>query len=138
MRIYEVDERDIEKKYLDSLSLIVAAYLMSVIVLEDLFGFQLLGRLICFVLLMVLLVSPLFLAIKASRKSSRVMDESRLLVREDRIAYRRLPNDNEVDLDTNEQDQNLLKAVRTVDFWILLLAMACGRGKQIQFGSVFT
>jgi hypothetical protein len=62
VRIYEVDEGDIEKKYLDSLSLIVAAYLMSVIVLEDLFGFQLLGRLICFVLLMVLLVSPLFLA----------------------------------------------------------------------------
>jgi len=104
---------------------------MSVIVLEDLFGFQLLGRLITFVLLMVLLVSPLFLAIKASRKSSRVMDESRLLVREDRIAYRRLPNDNVVDLDTNEQDQNLLKAVRTVDFWILLLAMACGMGSGL-------
>lgn len=46
VRIYEVDEGDIEKKYLDSLSLIVAAYLTSVIVLEDLFGFQLLGRLI--------------------------------------------------------------------------------------------
>lgn len=107
MRIYEVDEGEIEKKYLDSLSLIVAAYLMSVTVLEDLFGFQLLGRLMSFVLLLVLLVSPLFLAIKASRKSSRVMDESRLLVREDRIAYRRLPNDNEVDLDTNEQEQNL-------------------------------
>lgn len=86
MRIYEVDEGEIEKKYLDSLSLIVAAYLMSVTVLEDLFGFQLLGRLMSFVLLLVLLVSPLFLAIKASRKSSRVMDESRLLVREDRIA----------------------------------------------------
>lgn len=107
MRIYEVDEGEIEKKYLDSLSLIVAAYLMSVTVLEDLFGFQLLGLLMSFVLLLVLLVSPLFLAIKASRKSSRVMDESRLLVREDRIAYRRLPNDNEVDLDTNEQEQNL-------------------------------
>jgi uncharacterized membrane protein len=86
VRIYEVDEGEIEKKYLDSLSLIVAAYLMSVTVLEDLFGFQLLGRLMSFVLLLVLLVSPLFLAIKASRKSSRVMDESRLLVREDRIA----------------------------------------------------
>jgi len=107
VRIYEVDEGEIEKKYLDSLSLIVAAYLMSVTVLEDLFGFQLLGLLMSFVLLLVLLVSPLFLAIKASRKSSRVMDESRLLVREDRIAYRRLPNDNEVDLDTNEQEQNL-------------------------------
>jgi len=86
VRIYEVDEGEIEKKYLDSLSLIVAAYLMSVTVLEDLFGFQLLGLLMSFVLLLVLLVSPLFLAIKASRKSSRVMDESRLLVREDRIA----------------------------------------------------
>ncbi|KAJ6977381.1 hypothetical protein NC653_029323 [Populus alba x Populus x berolinensis] len=104
VRIYEVDEGDIEKKYLDSLSLIVAAYLMSVIALEDLF---------------------------ASRKSSRVMDESRLLVREDRFAYRRLPNDNEVDLDTNEQEQNLLQAVRTVDFWILLLAMACGMGSGL-------
>ncbi|KAJ6882113.1 hypothetical protein NC651_028660 [Populus alba x Populus x berolinensis] len=104
VRIYEVDEGDIENKYLDSLSLIVAAYLMSVTVLEDLF---------------------------ASRKSSRVMDESRLLVREDRIAYRRLPNDNEVDLDTNEQEQNLLQAVRTVDFWILLLAMACGMGSGL-------
>lgn len=59
------------------------------------------------------------------------MDESRLLVREDRIAYRRLPNDNEVDLDTNKQEQNLLQAVRTVDFWILLLAMACGMGSGL-------
>ncbi|CAK7322903.1 unnamed protein product [Dovyalis caffra] len=133
VRIHEVDEGDIEKKYLDGLSmvaLIVAAYLVSVIILEELFSFQLLVRLISFVMLMVLLLSPLFVAIKASKKTTRVMDESEL-AREDPIDYHRLPNDNEGDVDTNEQDLNLSQAMRTVDFWILFLAVACGMGSGL-------
>lgn len=139
VRIYEVNERD-ENRYVDRFSLIaliVVAYLMSVIVLEHLFSFNFVVRVISFVLLLVLLLSPLFVAIKAL-ENSRVVDGSKMLAGQDPVEYHQLPNVSEGDVENYEQcslpmvrDLNLLQALRTVDFWILFLAMACGMGSGL-------
>ncbi|EEF52101.1 protein NUCLEAR FUSION DEFECTIVE 4 [Ricinus communis] len=135
VRIYTVSEGD-EKKYLDSFSVIalfLAAYLMIIIILEHVFSFQFTVRIIAFVLLMMLLMSPLFVAIKVPEKESDIVSERNQLVdeskRDDPAGYISLPSNPEHD--NGVYEKNLFQAARTVDFWILFLAMACGMGSGL-------
>ncbi|KDP31187.1 hypothetical protein JCGZ_11563 [Jatropha curcas] len=145
--IHNVSEED-EKKYLDIFSLIalvLAAYLMIIIILEHMFSFQFPVRVIAFVLLMVLLVSPIFVAIRAQERNSDIvsernqfLDESKVLARHYPTGYQSLPSGSGCDSSVNEKNSldnveglNLFKAVQTVDFWILFLAMACGMGSGL-------
>ncbi|KAF2311364.1 hypothetical protein GH714_022081 [Hevea brasiliensis] len=141
VRIHSVSEAE-EKKYLDSfsvISLVLAAYLMIIIILEHVFSFQFSVRVVAFILLILLLVLPLFVAIKAREKNSDIIsernhlvDESKLLARHGATGYRSLPGDPEGDnCLQNDEDVNLLQAACTVDFWILFLAMACGMGSGL-------
>ncbi|OAY30975.1 protein NUCLEAR FUSION DEFECTIVE 4 [Manihot esculenta] len=141
VRIHSVSEGD-EKKYLDSfsvVSLVLAAYLMIIIILEHVFSFQFSMRVVAFILLMLLLVSPIFVAIKTREKNSdiisernQLVDESKMLARHGPSGYRSLPDDPEgSSCLQNDQDLNLLQAACTVDFWILFLAMACGMGSGL-------
>ena len=158
VRISNTNEGD-EKKHLDSFSLIalvIAAYLMAIIILEHIFLFQFAIPVIAFVLLMLLLASPLCIAIRAHQRDSdrisqtpvierdQLMDDPNQLVaekiyaRQDSAGYHYLPSSTDQEMDNNdrrtlqaEQNLNLLQAMRTVDFWILFLAMACGMGSGL-------
>lgn len=158
VRINNTNEGD-EKKHLDSFSLIalvIAAYLMAIIILEHIFLFQFAIPVIAFVLLMLLLASPLCIAIRAHQRDSdrisqtlaierdQLTDDPNQLVAEkiyasqDSAGYCYLPSSTDQEMDNNdrrtlqaEQNLNLLQAMRTVDFWILFLAMACGMGSGL-------
>ncbi|KAJ4851361.1 hypothetical protein Tsubulata_006676, partial [Turnera subulata] len=127
VRIHSSKEGN-EKKYLDYFSLValvLAIYLMVIIILEHLLSFQYQVRFTSFVLLMVLLVSPLLIAIKARRDcSSSLVSENERLLDEPKMPERH-------DYVGGHEDLNLLQAVSTLDFWILFLAMACGMGSGL-------
>lgn len=134
-----------EKKHLDCFSLIalvVAAYLMVVIILENILTFRLSVRVVTFVLLMLLLASPFCIAIRAHERDSdrishalftereQLMDDpNQLDVRQDSAGCEMESKDNRT-LQA-EENVNLLQAMHTIDFWLLFLAMACGMGSGL-------
>lgn len=84
VRISNTNEGD-EKKHLDSFSLIalvIAAYLMAIIILEHIFLFQFAIPVIAFVLLMLLLASPLCIAIRAHQRDSDRISQSPVIERD--------------------------------------------------------
>ncbi|KAE8670781.1 transcription initiation factor IIB-2-like [Hibiscus syriacus] len=122
VRIYDTNEPE-EKKLLDDVScvaLLVAAYLMSVIILDHLFDFRFLVRIFTFVVLLLLLSSPLFIVLRAGERDSPPSMNRSLISEEQR--------------DFQEEDKynlNLLQAMCSVEFWILFFAMACGMGSGL-------
>lgn len=148
-----------EKKHLDCFSLIalvVAAYLMVIIILENILTFRLSVRVVTFVLLMLLLASPFCIAIRAhERDSDRIshslfiereqlmddpnqVDAEKIYVRQDSAGYHHLPSSTGQEMDGKgnrtlqaEENVNLSQAMHTIDFWLLFLAMACGLGSGL-------
>ncbi|KAK2377656.1 protein NUCLEAR FUSION DEFECTIVE [Trifolium repens] len=122
-----------EKKYLNIFSLmalVIAAYLMIVIILENIFTLQLSIRIFTFILLMALLASLLCIALKAHEKcasnsaaESFLAEGSNLIAREDSSSNQRTMRQGE--------NLNLFEAVKTVNFWILFVSMACGMGSGL-------
>ncbi|GAU22191.1 hypothetical protein TSUD_252190 [Trifolium subterraneum] len=122
-----------EKKYLNIFSLtalIIAAYLMIVIILENIFILQLPIRIFTFILLMMLLASLLCIAFKAHEKcasnsasESFLAEGSNLIAREDSSSNQRTMQQGE--------NLNLFEAAKTVNFWILFVSMACGMGSGL-------
>ena len=123
VRIHNTNEGD-EKKHLDSFSLIalvIAAYLMAVIILENIFTFQLAIRVVAFVLLMLLLASPLCIAIRAhQRDSDRIsqiafierdqliddsnqLDAEKIYVKQDSAGHHYFPNSTDQEMDSNDR-----------------------------------
>ncbi|OMO61466.1 Nodulin-like protein [Corchorus olitorius] len=157
VRIYDTNEQDDhEKKLLNALSflaLLVAAYLMVVIILEHIFTLQFYLRVIIFVVLLVLLASPLCIALRAVKRyiHQNLFSEGHMLLDEpqqpdvgkktteqDPACDHRFPNDPDQDMDDNDtrnpqegENLNLLQAMCTVNFWILFFAMACGMGSGL-------
>ncbi|KAK3031731.1 hypothetical protein RJ639_036611 [Escallonia herrerae] len=153
VRIFSTKDID-EKKHLDGFSaiaLIVAAYLMAVIILEDSFTLPLSARIFILAVLVILIASPIFVAIKARHGDSlrfsrtalieenQLSDDSDQLdagtyVRRDPRGYDQVPDiaDHETGIsDTTVgwvENLNLLQAMHTGNFWFLFLAMACGMG----------
>ncbi|XP_010539949.1 PREDICTED: protein NUCLEAR FUSION DEFECTIVE 4-like [Tarenaya hassleriana] len=142
--IYETSNMD-EKKHLggiSAISLIIAAYLMAVIILKNTFGLSSWANIIALVCLLVLLASPLLIARRAYRES---LENSLSPVQSPLIgspkpttSSKKIPeedsqieghcNENPV---PNEESLNLLQAMRSVDFWLLFLAMICGMGSGL-------
>lgn len=119
VRIYDTKEQE-EKKLLNAIScvaLLLAAYLMAVIIVDHLFIFQLLVRVPTFVVLLLLLSSPLciVLSLRARVKDSPVIHQSLISTRDS----------------LEEYNLNLLQAMGSVNFWILFFAMACGMGSGL-------
>ncbi|KAJ0048653.1 hypothetical protein Pint_15301 [Pistacia integerrima] len=157
VRIYDKNEGDVKNLNSYSLiALIVAAYLMVIIILENIFTLPGLVRFFVFVVLLFLLVSPLYFAIREQeRDSGRIsgtafcegeqitadphqMDARKMIARQDPTGYQCLPSSLGEEMDTNDErasqwseNLNLLQAMCTVDFWILFLAMACGMGSGL-------
>ncbi|CAH2059442.1 unnamed protein product [Thlaspi arvense] len=131
VRVYESVTTS-NKKHLDGLSvisLIIAAYLMVIIMVQNVLGLPRSMQIFSFVLVIVLLASPILVAVRASREEKQslstldypVLDTSALL---DFPSPDIFPDG---DLVVTE-DSNILEAMSTVNFWLLFLAMLCGMG----------
>uniref|UniRef100_A0A5B7AVH9 Major facilitator superfamily (MFS) profile domain-containing protein n=1 Tax=Davidia involucrata TaxID=16924 RepID=A0A5B7AVH9_DAVIN len=126
VRIYHVSSKD-DKKYLNGfamVALIIAAYLMILIILENVFTFPFWARILTFVVLLLLLTSPLRTAIKAQRedswRSSQTLSiEKSLLIDTENHEF------------GEDMNMNLLQAMRTMNFWLLFVAMICGMGSGL-------
>ncbi|CAL5372473.1 unnamed protein product [Camellia sinensis] len=158
VRIYRTSEGD-EKKHLNGFSLIaliIAAYLMVIIILENILSLPLLAHIFTFVILILLLASPLCIAIKAQLSESRsisstseigedpLMDDpnqfaaEKIHARQDLSGYHQIHSRADQEIDTNVkktlqlgENLNLLQAMCTSSFWLLFVAMACGMGSGL-------
>ncbi|KAL3528292.1 hypothetical protein ACH5RR_007614 [Cinchona calisaya] len=148
-----------EKKYLNFFSLaavILAVYLMAVIIIENILTFLLSVRISTFVLLILLLVSPLRIVIKAEKEKARriirsLLEENQLMydgnqldsnavqTRQDPEGHYEIPGDageemnasNERAIPERGENLNLLQSICTVDFWLLCFTSACGMGSGL-------
>ncbi|KAK8362154.1 hypothetical protein V6Z12_A03G084000 [Gossypium hirsutum] len=135
VKIYKTTTFD-DKNHLNAFSaiaLIVAAYLMLAIILENIFSFPVWGRTITFVILLVLLASPVGIAAKALKEEKDPLER-----------YHQIPGEPDqttvgsssgVDLfrddEDDEKDMNLFQAMVTVNFWLLFITMICGMGSGL-------
>ena len=155
VKIYKTNTGN-DKKHLNCFSavvLIIAGYLMIIIILENIFSLPLWAHIFTFILLLLLLASPLGIAIQAQKDDSKgfletfsfesnpSMDNiesmgasSETLIAKD-LAYHELPSGEDqvnVALDDktlfDEEGMNLLQAMCTVNFWLFFIAIVCGIG----------
>ncbi|KAG6389970.1 hypothetical protein SASPL_151445 [Salvia splendens] len=116
-----------DKTYLNGFSLIsmvVAAYVMLLIILENVFVLAPWMRALTLTILFLILSSPLHVAVKANKheaekQSSLPSLKAPLIV------------DNAVTRKPNESELNLVQALRTLSFWLLFVAMLCGMGSGL-------
>ncbi|MED6122700.1 hypothetical protein PIB30_042328 [Stylosanthes scabra] len=157
VRIYEVCDNNY-KKHLNGFSVvtvIIVAYLMFIIILQNFINLSTWGRMLTFVMLMVLLALPYGIAIKAQWEESRNFahtfsferapstDNQKLITSSsyspsvDQSEYQELPSDagqvplNLDDMLPQEQEMNLLQAMCTIDFWMLFVTMISGLGSGL-------
>lgn len=158
VRTYETNDGH-DDKHLNRLSLtalVLAAYLLILIVLENTFTLQPWARIIIFLLLLLFLFSPLIIAINAQREeicrtspptlASRtplLHDNESVETKKNYAAgvpvenhdsqlHARLEND-VLENHTRQigEEMNLLQAITTMDFWLLFVAMICGMGSGV-------
>ncbi|KAK3031730.1 hypothetical protein RJ639_036610 [Escallonia herrerae] len=129
-----------EKKHLNGFSAIAltaAAYLMILIILENIVTFPLWARIFTFAVLLLLLSSPLTTAISAQTEDSQRLSTTISVVRtplidhsepaeltvKDELTASNMPHVGE--------EMNLLQATRTLNFWLLFIAVMCGMGSGL-------
>ncbi|ESQ52032.1 hypothetical protein EUTSA_v10016523mg [Eutrema salsugineum] len=131
VRVYETVTTS-DKKHLDGLSvisLIIAAYLMFIITVQNILGLSRSMQIFSFVLVLFLLASPLLVAVRALREEKQtlssldcpVLDTSALLISPSPNVFPGLDH-------VVTEDSNILEAMSTMNFWLLFLAMLCGMG----------
>ncbi|KAK2663917.1 hypothetical protein Ddye_002491 [Dipteronia dyeriana] len=155
VRIHANNSED-DKKHLNALSaaaLIMVAYLMILIILENIFTLGSSERIVTFIFLMLLLASPLGIAFRAQREDAERLVFSQTFSTDERnslvyntepiasMAYHdQLPGDDscqsvQATLDENiiqiEENMNLQQVICTGNFWLLFIAMICGLGSGI-------
>ncbi|EYU24433.1 hypothetical protein ABFS82_04G162500 [Erythranthe guttata] len=132
VRVHHVQSRGDEKKYLNGFSLIsviLAAYLMFLIIIGNIFALSQWIRVLTLVVLLVLLSSPIKIAVEANKDDLQIapstlktpLVEENLSVVENKAAV----------LDVGFEEMNLLQAMRTLNFWLLFTAMLCGMGSGL-------
>lgn len=152
VRIYKTNSVD-EKKHLDRLSvvaLVLVAYLMVLIILNNVFNLASWARMVTFMILLILLASPLGIAIRAEKEEKKRLvlllrsagDNPEIIaspgiteIVSDPIDYQELPGDTcqllKAASDVQNEDMNLQQAICSVNFWLLFVAMVCGMGSGI-------
>ncbi|KAF5459801.1 hypothetical protein F2P56_019717 [Juglans regia] len=158
VRIYKATTGD-DKRHLNgysSVALVIAGYLMVLIILENVFTLPFWAQISTFILLLFLLASPLGISIKAQKEDTRRLQQtdsidSNLLTEsaeqitsqkfssaEDPIEYHEVQGGvggegtSSVDKTLADAEHlNLLQAMRTVNFWLLFVAMICGMGSGL-------
>lgn len=140
MCLVNINERNTgnDKKHLNRFSaaaMIIAAYLMIVIILENTFTLPIWARIVTFILLLLLLTSPLGIAIKAQRedlgKVSQTLSSEKKPLMEDLVKCNDVGKEKASSSDLVEEDLNLSAALRTLNFWLLFIAMVCGMGSGL-------
>ncbi|XP_047970046.1 protein NUCLEAR FUSION DEFECTIVE 4-like [Salvia hispanica] len=129
VRAHPTSSADHDKAYLNGFSLIsmvVAAYVMLLIILENVFVLAPWMRALTLTILFLILSSPLHVAVKANKheaekRSSLPSLKAPLIVDNET----RKPNE------TNDHEMNLVQALRTLSFWLLFVAMLCGMGSGL-------
>lgn len=130
VRIYETRTVD-EKKHLDglsTLSLIIAAYLMIIIIVKSTFGLPSWANSVTLAILLVLLASPLLIVIRARRDNVEKPLSPDYSPLADNLEA---TTSGEILVLDEDKSLNILQAMRKVDFWLLFLAMICGMGSGI-------
>ncbi|KAF9625111.1 hypothetical protein IFM89_019061 [Coptis chinensis] len=144
-----------DKKHLNRFSviaLIIAAYLMVLIIVENVMTLGVLERTFALAVLFFLLISPVGIATRAHSRDSQIsspmssLEVTRLLDDPDQLEAERIYgrhdpttcHDANQELHTHDkrilargENLNLLQAMRTADFWFLFLPMACGMGSGL-------
>lgn len=122
VRPYETNEVD-EKRNLNGLSLfsiVAAAYLFIIIIIKQAVTISLVGQIVIFSVLVILLASPLYVAVKP--QSTQKFEET------DTDTDQLLNNTSSNQDILEEHNKNLLQAICTVDFWCLFLTTVTGMG----------
>ncbi|KAL0364636.1 UNVERIFIED_CONTAM: hypothetical protein Sangu_0561200 [Sesamum angustifolium] len=138
------------KLYLNGFSLIsmiVAMYLMLLILLNNIFGLPQWSRALTLALLLILLSSPIYVAIKAQKRNfnhrlsqtsstfkSPLMKKgsgSREPYNSENGIQQYKGTTSETSLDDVGEELNLLQAMKTLNFWLLFVAMLCGMGSGL-------
>lgn len=152
--VHETPSRN-EEKHLHGfllVSLVIAAYLLFLRVLENVFVFPQWAMVITLLVLLALLCSPMSVVVKAQRvdldglppsitsSTSLLIDEPEL-ESSDKLAVGNIMDYDEVPTDTvqrkassilqPDEHKSLLQAVCTIDFWYLFVAMICGMGSGL-------
>ncbi|GAB2221138.1 hypothetical protein Droror1_Dr00012307 [Drosera rotundifolia] len=134
-----------EKEPLNGFSIVIvvlAAYLVAVIILESVISLPLWAHILVLAGILLILASPVWIALKAIRASSYEAKKTSFVEKQlpdaekDKMGYHRLPDlmdreGNPSDISIEEEPINLLQAMRTVNFWLLFLASACGIGSGL-------
>ncbi|XAR65435.1 hypothetical protein NMG60_11009566 [Bertholletia excelsa] len=103
----------------------------TIIILENALSLPSAARIIAFTVLILLVASPFCITIRA------YMSDTETILQTDVTGYHQLPRDEKAEVDTNEkalqleENQNLLQALCTPDFWLLFVSTACGMGSGL-------
>ncbi|KAM2699834.1 hypothetical protein EV1_038653 [Malus domestica] len=132
VRIYEAGGAASDKKYLNIFSafaLITSAYLMVLIIFQNILTFPSWASILTFTaLLLALIASPLGIAFKAQNLQPKKLLEAL----DDPLPENPEPVSASSELHVSDhEDMNLLRATRCVDFWLLFIAMVCGMGSGL-------
>lgn len=153
VRIFGTSEVE-EIKHLNAFSsfaLTLATYLTAVIIIQNIFQLISYVRALIFALLIMLLLSPVFIAFRAQRYKSYRMVKSLLennqVVNDedspdgedaqDQDEYREIPSGADQVRETNNsilqlrEDVNIIGAMRTLSFWLLFFTTACCMGSGL-------
>ncbi|XP_074315779.1 protein NUCLEAR FUSION DEFECTIVE 4-like [Silene latifolia] len=143
VRISPQSRANDEKKYLNGFSIIalfLAAYMMIIIIFENIFNFPTWGRFFALVGMLMLLSLPLKIAVEAisndiitgtlhTEESAFVLHSSnsiapiKFMVHEE---YQELPGSS-----IDRESVNVVEAMKRLDFWLLFAAMSCGMGSGL-------
>ncbi|OWM90451.1 protein NUCLEAR FUSION DEFECTIVE 4-like [Punica granatum] len=146
VRIYDTNARG-DKKHLNSFSavaLTIAAYLMVLIILENVLTLAVWFRIITFCVLLLLIFWPLRVAVAAMRQerieSDRFLLETNPLLSSSRSepgkdteeAPSQYPaSSSNAAIQNTREDMNIIQAMCTGNFWLLFIAMVCGLGSGL-------
>uniref|UniRef100_A0A2N9I7W6 Uncharacterized protein n=1 Tax=Fagus sylvatica TaxID=28930 RepID=A0A2N9I7W6_FAGSY len=147
VRIHEANTID-DTKHLNGfpvVALIIAAYLIIILTLENTLSLPSWAHIITFILLLLLLASPIGIAIKAQMEDSKrfvqtfsiesnPLKENPELMSSSESYHELHDGEGQVNAavdDTiliDEEGMNLFQAMCTLNFWLLFMAMVCGMG----------
>lgn len=153
VRVHDVQPKD-DKRYLNGFSLIsmlIATYLMFLIISNNIFTLPQWQRGLTLAILFILLLSPIYIVIKAHKDSLREMSQTISTLKTPLVndALERDPTkltmpDNTTDLyevpakpstseniHDAEEELNLIQAMSSLNFWLLFVAMLCGMGSGL-------
>uniref|UniRef100_A0A803L900 Nodulin-like domain-containing protein n=1 Tax=Chenopodium quinoa TaxID=63459 RepID=A0A803L900_CHEQI len=115
-------------------SMLLAAYLMIILILEDILVFPHWARLLNFLVLILFLSLPLKIATEANKKEK----SQPLLLKTEPLLYD--SNDSnepekslvgEENVELCQESMNILEAMGSINFWLLFLAILCGMGSGL-------